>query len=169
MSGKNTVACQNERGGSVFYLIGADLTAQNVPMSLLERKSCSAETSRIVYNVEQAITKGGTGMNGYRLTEDKLAGFAEHLKGEEQGDATIEKYVRNVRFFAQWLGGAAVTKEAVARDRKKILLTRFHTNQRYPFRLSSIDIFHQFVKIGKRTDGFTVAVNVMGSEYAALF
>ena len=92
----------------------ADLTAQNVPMNPLERKSCSADASMIVYNVEQAITKGGTGMNGYRLTEDKLAGFAEHLKGEEQGGATIEKYVRNVRFFAQWLDGAAVTKEAVA-------------------------------------------------------
>ena len=53
-------------------------------------------------------------MDGYRLTEEKLAGFSKHLKGEEQGEATIEKYVRNVRFFAGWLGGAAVTKEAVA-------------------------------------------------------
>lgn len=53
-------------------------------------------------------------MDGYRLTEDKMAGFAEHLKGEEHGSATIEKYLRNVRFFAGWLGGGAVTKEAVA-------------------------------------------------------
>lgn len=39
-------------------------------------------------------------MDGYRLTMDKLVGFAEYLKGEEQGKATIEKYVRNVKFFA---------------------------------------------------------------------
>ncbi len=53
-------------------------------------------------------------MEGHRLTMDKLAGFAEQLKREERGAATIEKYVRNVRFFAEWLDGRAVTKEAVA-------------------------------------------------------
>ena len=33
-------------------------------------------------------------MEGHRLTMDKLAGFAEQLKREERGAATIEKYVR---------------------------------------------------------------------------
>ncbi len=59
--------------------------------------------------------KGGTEMDGYRLTEDKIAGFEEHLRGEEHGVATVEKYLRNVRFFAAWLDGEAVSKEAVAR------------------------------------------------------
>ena len=53
-------------------------------------------------------------MEGYRLTEDRIAGFAEHLKGKENGKATVEKYLRNVRFFAAWLAGAEVSKEAVA-------------------------------------------------------
>ncbi len=59
--------------------------------------------------------KGGTEMDGYRLTEDKIAGFEEHLRGEEHEVATVEKYLRNVRFFAAWLDGEAVSKEAVAR------------------------------------------------------
>ena len=39
-------------------------------------------------------------MEGYRLTEERVAGFRDHLEGEEHGKATVEKYVRNVRFFA---------------------------------------------------------------------
>ncbi len=35
-------------------------------------------------------------MDGYRLTEDKIAGFEEHLRGEEHEVATVEKYLRNV-------------------------------------------------------------------------
>ena len=54
-------------------------------------------------------------MEGYRLTEERVAGFREHLEGEEHGKATVEKYVRNVRFFAAWLDGEAVSREAVAR------------------------------------------------------
>ena len=54
-------------------------------------------------------------MEGYRMTEERIAGFREHLEGEEHGKATVEKYVRNVRFFAAWLDGGAVSREAVAR------------------------------------------------------
>ena len=54
-------------------------------------------------------------MEGYRMTEERVAGFREHLEGEEHGKATVEKYVRNVRFFAAWLEGEAVSREAVAR------------------------------------------------------
>ena len=54
-------------------------------------------------------------MEGYRMTEERVAGFREHLEGEEHGKATVEKYVRNVRFFAAWLDGGAVSREAVAR------------------------------------------------------
>ena len=54
-------------------------------------------------------------MEGYRLTEERVAGFRDHLEGEEHGKATVEKYVRNVRFFAAWLDGGEVSREAVAR------------------------------------------------------
>ena len=53
-------------------------------------------------------------MDGYRMTEDRIVGFEEYLKGEEHGNATVEKYLRNVRFFAAWLDGKAVSKELVA-------------------------------------------------------
>ena len=49
-------------------------------------------------------------MEGYRMTEERVAGFREHLEGEEHGKATVEKYVRNVRFFAAWLDGGAVCR-----------------------------------------------------------
>ena len=54
-------------------------------------------------------------MEGYRMTEERVAGFRDHLEGEEHGKATVEKYVRNVRFFAAWLDGGEVSREAVAR------------------------------------------------------
>ena len=29
-------------------------------------------------------------MEGYRMTEERIAGFREHLEGEEHGKATVE-------------------------------------------------------------------------------
>ena len=48
---------------------------------------------------------------GRRLEPGHLAAFQRRLLEEEREAATIEKYLREVRAFAAWLGGAPVTKE----------------------------------------------------------
>ena len=48
------------------------------------------------------------------LTAEWIAAFEQHLKGEERSAGTVEKYLRDVRQFAVWLDGGAVTKDAVA-------------------------------------------------------
>ena len=58
------------------------------------------------------------------LTLEQLAAYGGHLKREERAPATIEKYLRSVRFFAAWLDGGAVTKEAVTDWKEHLLAER---------------------------------------------
>ena len=53
-------------------------------------------------------------MTENRITREQIAGFAKHLRQAERSSGTIENYLRHVRAFAAWLGGAPVTKEAAA-------------------------------------------------------
>lgn len=55
------------------------------------------------------------------LTAGQLRAFAEHLAREERAGATVEKYLRDVKTFAAWLGGEAVTKESVLAWRESLL------------------------------------------------
>ena len=52
-------------------------------------------------------------MNERKLSASILAAYDRWLQQEERADATREKYLRSIRVFAAWLGGAAVTKDAV--------------------------------------------------------
>lgn len=52
-------------------------------------------------------------MADYKLTEKKIEKFQDYLWNEEHACSTVEKYVRNIRLFAAWLGEKSVTKEAV--------------------------------------------------------
>lgn len=52
-------------------------------------------------------------MKGRILTEKIIGDFSCCLKSEEKSENTIGKYLRDVQAFAAYLGGAAVTKEAV--------------------------------------------------------
>ena len=53
-------------------------------------------------------------MDNYHLTAEQITAFALHLRMEEHSPGTVEKYLRDVRAFARWLGGGPVTKEAAA-------------------------------------------------------
>ena len=53
-------------------------------------------------------------MEGFALTGEKIREFERYLGEEEHRRATVEKYLRNVRFFARWLEGRKIDKEAVA-------------------------------------------------------
>lgn len=52
-------------------------------------------------------------MSSYILTEEKITEFQRYLLREEHRKATVEKYLRNVRFFACWLEGRGITRETV--------------------------------------------------------
>lgn len=60
-------------------------------------------------------------MKGRILTEKMVADFSAYLKSEEKSENTIGKYLRDVQAFAAYLGGAAVTKEAVIAYKNKLL------------------------------------------------
>ena len=50
----------------------------------------------------------------HRVTAEEIRAFLKQLAEEERERGTIERYGRNLRAFAAWLGGVAVTKERVA-------------------------------------------------------
>ena len=60
-------------------------------------------------------------MRGRILTEKKIRDFSFYLKNEEKSENTVQKYLRDVRTFAVYLGGVAVTKEAVIAYKGKLL------------------------------------------------
>ena len=87
-------------------------------------------------------------MNGYVLTEEKLAAFEAYLRKEEHEKATIEKYIRNVQFFARWLEGKAVTKETVA-EWKSFLQKEKYAPGTINAKLSSLNSFFCFAHLEK--------------------
>ena len=48
-----------------------------------------------------------------KLVSEQITAFEQHLWEEERSPGTVEKYLRDVRAFACWLDGRAVTKETV--------------------------------------------------------
>lgn len=48
------------------------------------------------------------------MTSDRIAASGQHLRREERSPGTVEKYLRDVRAFAAWLEGRAVTREPTA-------------------------------------------------------
>ena len=55
------------------------------------------------------------------LSAGMLLGFVQHLRREERSPGTVEKYLRDSRKFAAWLGGRPVTKEEAAAWKEDLL------------------------------------------------
>ena len=64
-------------------------------------------------------------MDPKMITENRIADFEVYLKTEEKSRNTIEKYLRDVRAFAAYAGGAEVTKERVIAYKNKLLADRY--------------------------------------------
>lgn len=60
-------------------------------------------------------------MKGRILTKEMIGKFSCYLKSEEKSENTMEKYLRDVRAFAEYLGGAEITKETVIAYKSKLL------------------------------------------------
>jgi len=50
-------------------------------------------------------------MKGKIITKETMLGFANHLRLEEKSPHTIEKYMRDIRFFLVFVNGCEITKE----------------------------------------------------------
>ena len=78
-----------------------------------------------------------------RLTAGQIAAFGEYLRTEERERTTIEKYLRNIRDFAVWLGGTPVTKSAVVAW-KEHLLAKQYAPATVNAALASLNAFFKF-------------------------
>lgn len=54
------------------------------------------------------------------VTAEIIDGFCKHLKEEEKSNATIEKYLRDVKRFALYMNGQQITKELVMGFKKNL-------------------------------------------------
>lgn len=64
-------------------------------------------------------------MNQYQVTEKQIVGYSRYLRAEERGAGTVEKYLRDVRAFARWLGGRPVSRERAAGWKSHLLDTGY--------------------------------------------
>lgn len=60
-------------------------------------------------------------MKDHVLTDRWIRSYARFLRKEERAPATVEKYIRDVRAFAAWLGGRPVTKDLSAQWKAALL------------------------------------------------
>jgi len=63
-------------------------------------------------------------MTKRKLTPERIAAYAQHLYAEERAPGTVEKYLRDIRAFAAWLDGGAVTREAVTKWKEQLQVGR---------------------------------------------
>lgn len=59
-------------------------------------------------------------MKQYNLSAEMITAYGRYLKTEERSAGTIEKYLRDVRAFSQFLNGRFVTKELIAQWKESL-------------------------------------------------
>ena len=79
-----------------------------------------------------------------KIGAGQLAAFRRWLLEEEREPATIEKYLREVRAFAAWLGGAPVTKEGATAWKARLTASGFQPGT-VNGKLSALNKFFAFL------------------------
>ena len=64
-------------------------------------------------------------MKGRILTEKLISKFKKFLQNEEKSKNTIEKYIRDVKSFTEYVNNAVVTKEIVIAYKNKLLSEKY--------------------------------------------
>lgn len=64
-------------------------------------------------------------MNSMNITQAQIQEYANYLKREERAKGTIEKYVRDVSRFAEWIGNRVITKEVVTEWKNYLLELKY--------------------------------------------
>ena len=77
------------------------------------------------------------------ITQEQLDAFRAALENEEKSAATLDKYGRDARYFAQWLGSQPLTHQA-ALQYKNDLLTRFAASSVNSI-LAALNSFFRFI------------------------
>ena len=77
------------------------------------------------------------------ITQEQLDAFRAALENEEKSAATLDKYGREARYFAQWLGSQPLTHQA-ALQYKNDLLTRFAASSVNSI-LAALNSFFRFI------------------------
>lgn len=82
-------------------------------------------------------------MMSHALTTEKLVEFERKLREEEYGAATVEKYMRELRFFQEWISGRAVSKETAGQF-KAYLQNESFAPATVNAKLSALNVFFRF-------------------------
>lgn len=77
-----------------------------------------------------------------RITANKVSEFRDILITDEKSPATVEKYIRDIRTFAEWLGERCVDKHTVLEY--KAYLVRKYMPSSVNSVLSSLNIFFDY-------------------------
>ena len=97
-------------------------------------------------NENTVTTKAKTAATTTVITA-QLAAYAAHLREEEHSRGTIEKYLRDVRTFAQWLGARELTKETAV-EWKEQLSAKGYAPVTINSMLSALNGFFTFIGRG---------------------
>ena len=82
-------------------------------------------------------------MENHVLDTTKVERFEQFLKEEEYGTATIEKYLRELKGFREWLGNRVVSKET-ATEFKLHLQKKGYAPVTVNSKLSALNVFFRF-------------------------
>ena len=78
------------------------------------------------------------------VTEKEISDYEVFLKRQERGEATIEKYLREIRCFCGWMSQRPVTKEAVI-EWKEFLQKEGYVPATVNAKLSALNSFFAFM------------------------
>lgn len=86
------------------------------PQNAAEQLRDMAEEPRNVTEERQNITEAPQNVTEQprNITAERLAAFARQLRWDERSEGTVEKYLRDMRQFAAWLDGRAVSRDTAA-------------------------------------------------------
>lgn len=80
----------------------------------------------------------------YVISEERLEDYRKHLRREERSLGTIEKYIRDLRTFRNWLGEEELTKECAA-GWKDALLSKGYASVTINSMLSAVNGFFNYM------------------------
>jgi len=88
------------------------------------------------------------------ITEKNIAQYAAYLKNEERAASTVEKYIRDVRAFADFLDGNEVTKDAAIAWKEN--LTTTHEAVSINSMIAAINGFFEFFALDVTVKQFKI-------------
>ena len=96
-----------------------------------------------ITNKQEAFPMTTTTNMPMTITQEQLDAFRAALENEEKSAATLDKYGRDARYFAQWLSDQPLTHQA-ALQYKNDLLTRFAASSVNSI-LAALNSFFRFI------------------------